>query len=94
MNPFESLREYESFVYTLSQRFPHIVRSSLIVARRGRQIAELIGDLAFPSGYRLAVYERLTWDTGPLTIEGYSEIETTLLQADSSSNVSKFTDDL
>ena len=25
MNPFESLREYERFVYTLQQRIPHIL---------------------------------------------------------------------
>jgi len=24
-----------------------------------------------PHGYRLVVYERLTWDAGPLVIEGY-----------------------
>jgi hypothetical protein len=72
MNPFQSLREYERFIYTLPQRFPHILRSSLIVARRGRQFAELTGELLFPEGYRLVVYERLSWDIGPLIIEGYS----------------------
>jgi len=72
MNPFQSLREYELFVYTLPHQFPRIVRSTLIVARRGRFYAEVNGELAFPDGYRLNVYERLTWDAGPLTIEGYS----------------------
>ncbi len=72
MSPFRSLRDYEIFIYTLSQRFPLIIHSTLIVARRGRRFAELAGDLAFPGGHRLVVYERLTWDTGPLTIEGYS----------------------
>jgi hypothetical protein len=41
MNPFQSLREYEIFVYTLSQRFPSILHSTLIVIRRGRLLAEL-----------------------------------------------------
>jgi len=72
MNPFRSLREYELLVYTLSERFPAILRSTLVVARRGRQYAELTGELLFLDGYRLVVYERLTWDTGPLTIEDYS----------------------
>lgn len=72
MNPFSSLREYEIFVYTLQQRFPFIVYSTLIVIRRGRRFAELGGELAFADGYRLVVYERLTWDAGPLTVEGYS----------------------
>lgn len=72
MNPFQSLREYETFVYTLQQQFPQILRSTLVVARRGRLFAELTGEVAFSGGHRLIVYERLTWDTGPLLIEGYS----------------------
>lgn len=55
MSPFKSLRDYETFVYTLPQRFPHIIRSTLIVARRGRHLAELTGDLTFPGGHRLVV---------------------------------------
>lgn len=72
MNPFSSLREYERFVYTLQQRFPSITRSTLVVAQRGRLFAELGGELMFADGYRLDVYERLSWETGALTIEGYS----------------------
>ena len=72
MNQFKSLPEYENFVYTLSQQYPYILHSTLIVTRRGRYMAELTGELAFPSGHRLVVYERLTWDIGPLIIEGYS----------------------
>jgi hypothetical protein len=72
MNPFQSLREYELFVYALPQQFPRIVRSTLVVAQRGQFYAEVNGEIAFPAAYRLNVYERLTWDTGPLVIEGYS----------------------
>ncbi len=72
MNPFSSLREYERFVYTLQQQFPSITRSTLVVIQRGRQYAELSGELIFTEEYRLLIYERLTWDDGPLTIEGYS----------------------
>jgi hypothetical protein len=72
MNPFQSLRDYETFVYTLPQSFPQIVHSTLVVARRGRLFAELSGEIIFASGHRLVVYERLTWDTGPLRLEGYS----------------------
>ena len=72
MNPFQSLRDYETFVYTLPQSSPEIVRSTLVVARRGRLFAELSGEVIFASGHRLVVYERLTWDTGSLRIEGYS----------------------
>jgi hypothetical protein len=72
MTPFQSLREYERFVYRLQQEFRHIIRSTLVVARRGRLFAELMGEITFPSGYRLSVYERLSWDNEPLIIEGYS----------------------
>jgi hypothetical protein len=72
MNPFQSLRDYETFVYTLPQSFPQIARSTLVVARRGRLFAELSGEVILASVHRLVVYERLTWDTGPLVIEGYS----------------------
>ena len=72
MNQFKSLPEYENFVYTLAQQYPYILHSTLIVTRHGRYIAELTGELAFPSGHRLVVYELLTWDIGPLIIEGYS----------------------
>ena len=72
MNPFQSLRDYEKFVYTLQQSFPQIDHSTLVVARRGQLFAELSGELILARGHRLAVYERLTWDTGPLRLEGYS----------------------
>jgi len=72
MNPFRSLREYEVFIYTLRQQFASLLYSTLIVTQRGPQYAELTGDIVLPAGYRLVVYERLTWDAGPLVIEGYS----------------------
>lgn len=72
MTPFQSLREYERFIYTLQQQYTSIHRSTLIVIQRGRLFAELTGELTFPDEHRLVVYERLAWDTGLLTIEGYS----------------------
>lgn len=72
MNPFQSLRDYELWVYSLSEQYKAIKYSTLLVAQRGRKLAELAGEIAFLRGYRLVVYERLTWDTGQLLIEGYS----------------------
>ena len=71
MNPFQSLRDYETFIYSLSEQFPSILQSMLVVVQRGRSYAELSGEVLFAAGYRLVVYERLTWDSGPLLIEGY-----------------------
>ena len=72
MSPFRSLADYETFVYTLQQSYPAITRSTLVLARRGRTIANLTGELHFDNGCRLAVYEILTWDAGPLLIQRYS----------------------
>ncbi len=57
MNPFSSLAEYERSVYTLPQQFASILRSTLVVIRRGRQFAELSGELAFAGGYRTEFFD-------------------------------------
>ena len=71
MNPFQSLRDYEEFVYTLQQSFPAIKSSSLVVIRRGRLIAVLQGELIFSGGYRLVTKERLSCDAGAVVVESY-----------------------
>ncbi|MBI4671422.1 MAG: hypothetical protein HY741_07100 [Chloroflexi bacterium] len=72
MNPFQSLREYELFVYSLPQQFKSIESSTLLLIQRGRHYAELTGELFFGRDFRLSVYERLVWENGGLQIEGYS----------------------
>lgn len=72
MKTFQSLADYEEFVYTLQQRYSAIVRSTLVIARRGSGVATLTGELLFEDGQRLAVYEILTWDAGPIIIQRYS----------------------
>ncbi len=70
MNPFQSLRNYEEFVYTLQQSFPAIKSSSLVVIQRGKRVAILQGDLTFGYGYRLVIKERLSYDD-TVVIEDY-----------------------
>ena len=71
MNPFQSLRDYEDFVYTLRQRFPCIQRSTLVVVQRGKRTATLQGEISFAEGYRITLKERLSLDEGPVAIEDY-----------------------
>jgi hypothetical protein len=71
MNPFQSLPDYEEYIYTLKRLFPSIERSSLVVVRRGKQIAILQGELTFPDGYRLTIKERLSCDADTVRIESY-----------------------
>ena len=55
MSLFQSLREYELFVYSLADQFPRILRSTLVVVQRGRYFAEFTGEVLFPDGYRLNI---------------------------------------
>lgn len=71
MNPFQSLRDYEEFVYTLPQRFPGIFNSTLVVVHRGARMATVSGEIAFPDGHRLVIRERLTFDTGTMVLVRY-----------------------
>lgn len=71
MNPFESLRSYEELLYTLRQRYTSVLRSTLILIRRGKRVAIVQGEIAFSKGYRITVRERLSNDSGQLVIESY-----------------------
>ncbi len=71
MNPFQSLSDYEEFVYTLRQRFPSVQGSTLIVLQRGKRTATVQGDMVFAQGYRVVVKERVSFDAGPVNIEDY-----------------------
>jgi hypothetical protein len=70
VNPFQSLRDYEEFVYTLQQSFPLIKSSSLVVVQRGKRVAILQGELSFAYGYRIVIRERLSYDDAVM-IEDY-----------------------
>lgn len=72
VNPFQSLHEYENFIYTFRSRFPVIHSSTLVIATRGKHSAILRGELEFDLLYRLSIRERLALDTDRVTIEFYS----------------------
>jgi hypothetical protein len=70
MNPFQSLAEYERFVYTLQEQHPSIHRSTLTVIRRGAAAARLTGELEI-GNYRIVVREKLSFADQPGQITGY-----------------------
>ncbi len=72
MNLFQSLHEYEEFIYTLSEQFPILQASTLVVIRRGAEYAIVSGELRFRAGYRLDIQEHITSEYGNLRIERYS----------------------
>jgi len=69
--PFQSLRDYEEYIYTLRLRFPSVLQSTLVLIPRGRRIAILQGDLFFERGFRVSIKERLYDEVGHVTIEAY-----------------------
>ena len=71
MNPFQSLREYEDFVYTLRQQYPIIRQSTLVLIPRGRRLAVMQGEILFEQGFRLQVKERVSDETGQVVIETF-----------------------
>ncbi len=69
MNPFQSLRDYEEYVYTLRQHFASVRQSTLVIIPRGRRIAILRGEVLFDKGFRLTIIERLSDEGGNVSIE-------------------------
>ena len=69
--PLRTIEDYELFLYSLSEQFPAIRRSTLVLARRGATLARVAGELSFDHGFRLVVRERLTYDRLPVVIDSY-----------------------
>ena len=68
---FRTLEDYELFLYTLSEQFPSIRRSTVTLIRRGVSLARVAGELQFDHGIRLVVRERLLFDRLPVVLDGY-----------------------
>ena len=71
MNPFQSLADYERFVYSLLQQFPFIRRSTLVVIRYGASIAVVRGEVELPEGIRMVIRDELSFEKLPGRIRGY-----------------------
>jgi hypothetical protein len=71
VNPFQSLRDYEAFIYSLPQQFIGVQRSTLTLIRKGRSFAELVGEIHLAGTYRLTIYELLHWRENALSIKSY-----------------------
>lgn len=71
MNPFQSLPDYEAYIYTLRQQYSAIRSSTLTVYRRSALVILVRGEIHFHNGYRLVVHERLQFDSGALHLVRY-----------------------
>ncbi len=70
-NPLRTSEDYELFLYTLTQQFPSIRRSTLVFIRIGASLARVSGELYFDRDIQLIVRERLLYDRLPVSIDWY-----------------------
>jgi len=70
-DPFRTPQDYELFLYTLVERMPIIVRSTLVFVRVGASMAKVSGELFLQNDIRLVVRERLVFDRLPMLIASY-----------------------
>ena len=81
--PLSSPEAYQDFIYTLSEQFPSIRRSTLVYVPAGELFGRVEGMLVFDEDVILCVQEYLNFELG--VIEGYGyEASRTLVDPDSS----------
>lgn len=70
-NPLRTSEDYELFLYTLTDQFPSVRRSTVRLIRRGATLARVTGELYFDGDVRLVVRERLVYHRPPVVIDWY-----------------------
>jgi len=70
-NPLRTSEDYALFLYTLTEQFPSVRRSTVTFVRRGATLARVAGELSFDYGIRLVVRERVIFDRLPVMIDWY-----------------------
>jgi Family of unknown function (DUF6516) len=70
-NPLKTPDDYELFIYTLSERYPVVRRSTVRFVRRGATLARVVGEIHFDKEVRLVVRERIVYHRLPAVIDEY-----------------------
>lgn len=68
---FRSPEDYELFLYTITELFPSVKRSSLVFVRRGSTLGRVSGELYFSNGFRLVLRERVLFRQLPIVTDWY-----------------------
>jgi hypothetical protein len=63
--------DYELCIYTLSERYPVVRRSTVRFVRRGATLARVVGEIHFDKEVRLVVRERIVYHRLPAVIDEY-----------------------
>jgi hypothetical protein len=70
-NPLRTPEDYALFLYTLTEQFPSVRRSTVTFVRRGATLARVAGELSFDYNIRLVIRERVIFDRLPVMIDWY-----------------------
>ncbi len=68
-NPFRAPEDYELFLYTISENFPSVKRSTITFIRLGATLAKVAGEVYFENGIRLVVRERILFHRLPIILD-------------------------
>jgi hypothetical protein len=70
-NSLRTPDDYELFLYTLTEQFPIVQRSTVTFIRLGTTLARVTGELYFEKNVRLVVRERILYHRLPALIDEY-----------------------
>jgi hypothetical protein len=70
-NPLRTAEDYELFIYTLTDRFSSIHRSTVTFVRLGQTLGRIAGELFFAHGIRIVVRERILYNRLPAVLDWY-----------------------
>ncbi len=70
-NPLRSDADYELYIYSITESFSLVERTTLTFVRQGATLARVAGELYCAGGYRIVVRERIVYDRLPAEIDWY-----------------------
>ncbi len=70
-NPLRTPEDYELFIYSLTENYSSIQRSTITFVRIGTSLARIAGELHFKHDIRVYVRERLIYSRLPAVIDWY-----------------------
>lgn len=70
-NPFRTPADYELYLYSLTENYPSIKRSTITFIRLGSTLARVAGELYFENNVRLVIRERVLFHRLPIIIDSH-----------------------
>ncbi len=70
-NPFRTPEDYELFLYTITEQFSAVRRSTVTFVRMGATLARVAGELHLDEDIRIVIRERLLLHRSPISMDWY-----------------------